>query len=70
LNLEDDAIDAIRTYATRNQISLGAAASLLIRRGACYQLPVRKRNGLPVFEVPDGFPVIATEQVSELLDEE
>jgi hypothetical protein len=53
-----------------NQLSLGRAASELIRRGACYQLATRKFNGLPVFDAPDDFPAISTERVRELLDEE
>jgi hypothetical protein len=70
LSLEDDAIKAIRTHARTSQLSMGRAASELIRRGACYQLGTRKLNGLPVFEAPDDFPAISTERVRELLDEE
>jgi hypothetical protein len=70
LSLEDDAMAAVHAYARVNRQSLGKAASELIRRGARYQLTTRKRNGIPVFEVPEDFPVITTEQVRELLDEE
>jgi hypothetical protein len=42
----------------------------LIRRGFRYQLGTRKVNGVPVFEVPDDFPMLTTERVRELLDEE
>jgi hypothetical protein len=70
LSLEDDAIDVIRAHARTSQLSMGRAASELIRRGACYQLATRKLNGLPVFEAPDDFPAISTERVRELLDEE
>jgi hypothetical protein len=68
--LEDDAIQAVRAHARTNQLSMGRAASELIRRGACYQLATRKLNGLPVFDAPDDFPAISTERVRELLDEE
>ena len=68
--MADDATEAIRAYARRSRLSLGKAASELIRRGARYQLAVRKRNGFPVFDVPDDFPVITSERVRELLDEE
>lgn len=68
--LEDDAMKAIQAYARCNRLSLGKAASELIRRGTKYQLETRKRNGLPVFEVPDGFPAITTDRVRQLLDEE
>jgi hypothetical protein len=70
LALEDDAIKAIRAHARTNKLSMGRAASELIRRGACYQLGTRKLNGLPVFDAPDDFPAITTERVRELLDEE
>ena len=70
ITLEDDAMDAIATYAQIQSISLGKAASELIRRGSGYRLGTRKINGLPVFEVPDHFPRITTEQVRQLLDEE
>ena len=68
--LEDDAMAAIERYAKNNGISLGKAASELVRRGVRYQLGTKKRNGVPVFDVPEEFPVITTERVRELLDEE
>jgi len=61
---------AIERYAKNNGISLGKAASELVRRGARYQLGTKERNGIPVFDVPEEFPVITTERVRELLDEE
>jgi hypothetical protein len=70
LSLEDDAIEAIQSYARQNRLSLGKAASELVRRGARYQLGIKMLNGLPVFDVPDDFPTITTEQVRELLNEE
>ena len=70
LSLEDDAMKAVQAYARSGQISLGKAASELIRRGFRYQLGTTKINGLPVFDVPDDFPVLTTERVRELLDEE
>ena len=70
LALEDDAIKAVRAHARTNKLSMGKAASELIRRGVCYQLGTRKLNGLPVFDAPDDFPAITSERVRELLDEE
>lgn len=70
ISLEDDAVDAIRAYAKWRRVSFGAAASELVRRGARYQVGIRKVNGLPVLNVPDDFPVITTEQVKELSNEE
>jgi hypothetical protein len=70
LALEDDAVQAIQALARANGSSLGKAASELIRRGARYQLRLKRVNGFPVVDVPDDFPVITSEQVRELLDEE
>ena len=61
---------AIRAYARTHQLSFGEAASELIRRGIRYQLGTSKRNGLPVLDAPDDFPVLTTKRVRELLDEE
>ena len=69
LSLEDDAIRAVRAHARTNQLSMGRAASELIRRGVCYQLGTRKLNGLPVFDAPDDYPAVTTERVRELMDD-
>ncbi len=63
-------MSAIQAYARGNGISMGKAASELIRRGYRYQLPTTERNGLPVFDVPEEFPLLTTQHVRELLDEE
>jgi len=63
-------VEAIAAYAKGQSISLGKAASELIRRGSNYRIGIRRINGLPVFDVPDHFPKITAGQVRELLDEE
>ena len=70
LSLENDAVKELRTYAKRRRLSLGKAASELIRRGSQFQLQTRKVNGLTVFNVPDDFPIVTSEMVKKLLDEE
>lgn len=70
LALEDDAVKVIQAYARSRRLSMGKAASELVRRGIRYQIGTRKVNGLPVFDAPDDFPRITTDQVRELLDEE
>jgi len=70
ISLEDDALKAIQAYARSHHLSLGKAASELVRRGIRYQIGTRKVNGIPVFDAPDSFPRITTEKVRELLDEE
>ena len=44
LLLEDDAVEAIQAYAKSRRLSLGKAASELVRRGARYQVKTRKMN--------------------------
>ena len=61
---------AIQAYAHDHGISLGRAASELIRRGARYHLGTRQRNGIPVFDVPEDFPAVTSDQVRESLNEE
>jgi hypothetical protein len=61
---------AVRAHARTNKLSMGRAASELIRRWVRNRLGTRKLNGLPVFDAPDDFPAITTERVRELLDEE
>jgi hypothetical protein len=70
LAVEDDAFETLRTYAKSNRVSLGKAASELIRRGGRYQLGIKRVNGFPVLDAPDDFPAITTKQVLDLLDEE
>lgn len=70
LALDDDAMKTIQAYARAHRLSLGKAASELIRRGLNYQLATRKLNGVPVFEAPDDFPLVTSERVREILNEE
>ncbi len=70
LALQDDAVKIIRAHARRRRLSMGKAASELVRRGARYQFGIRMKNGFPVLDVPDDFPIITSERVRELLNEE
>ena len=70
LHLEDDALRAIKVFARTHRISLGKAASELIRRGTRYQLATRRVNGLPVLEAPEYFQTITSEQVRDRLSEQ
>jgi hypothetical protein len=70
LALDDDAIAAIKAFGRGHRLSLGKAASELIRRGCRYQLAIKKIDGFPVFDAPPDFPAVTTERIRELLDEE
>jgi hypothetical protein len=70
LAMEDDALELLRAYAKKHGISLGHAASDLIRNGSRYQLTTKRVNGLTVFNVPSDFPLVTDDLVSRLRDEE
>jgi hypothetical protein len=70
ITLDDDAESAIRAYSKIHNVSRGAAASELIRRGTQYRIPIKYMNGLAVFNVPPGFPVVTNSQVKQALEEE
>ncbi len=63
-------MEILRGVAERRGVSLGEAASDLIRKGSRYQLATKRVNGLPVFEVPADFPVVTDEMVRNALEEE
>ena len=70
LQLEDDALREIRAYAKERSLSLGQAASELIRRGSRFSIGYTLRKGVPVFDVPGDFPVVTGEDIKRALDEE
>lgn len=70
LSLEADVRKAVVAYAKFRRLSLGKAASELIRRGTRYQLGIKKVNGMPVLDAPDDFPLITAGRVRELFEEE
>lgn len=65
LNIEDDALSAIRKYAETCGISLGRAASDLVRRGAESVPRFRTKNGWVVFDLPAGTPTLTDETLDE-----
>jgi hypothetical protein len=69
LSLDENAMEILRTHAERRGVSLGEAASDLIRNGSRYQISTRRVNGLAVFEVPADFPLITAEPVRLTEDE-
>ncbi len=66
LNLDDDVFEVVKRYAESRSVSIGKAASDLVRRGVTASHPTRKVNGLLVFDLPSDSPVVTSEQVKEL----
>jgi hypothetical protein len=69
LRVDDDAYAQVVRFAQRHSISLGEAASALIRCGADAPLRYQLVNGLPIIDLPPGAPPISSEHVRRLLDE-
>jgi hypothetical protein len=70
LNLDDNALRLLREYSHTRLLSLGKAASELIRLGAKAPLQMELVNGFCSFILPKGGRKITTEQVRRLLEEE
>ena len=65
LNIEDEALALIKTYAKDRRISLGQAASDLVHRGAEGLPKFRTRNGWAIVELPPGSPAITHEALEK-----
>lgn len=70
LALDDDAFLIIREYASSRSMSLGKAASELVRRGLHTKPPTKKVNGLVVFDLPEDCPAVNSSDVRQLMDDD
>jgi hypothetical protein len=66
INLDDDVLQVVKRYAEARSLALGKAVSQLVRRGLDAPLKTRTVNGLVIFDLPAGGPVVTTEQVKKL----
>jgi hypothetical protein len=69
LTIEDDAFATAQAYARARSLKLGQAVSDLIRRGSAQALPIKRRGGVWVFELPPETPAVSSRDVRRLLDE-
>jgi hypothetical protein len=70
LNIDDDVLEILRSYAKSRSISLGKAASELVRRGLNGPVETRMVNGFHTFVLPKTSPTITSEHVKRLLEDE
>ena len=72
LNVDDDILEVAKDIANIHRISVGRALSDLARRGLRTPIGMRKDpvSGFWVFDVPDDAPVITTEAVQRVIDQE
>jgi hypothetical protein len=69
LNLDDDVVEAVKAYSENHCVSLGKAASDLLRKGLAFRTPTKIVNGLVVFDLPPGSPPVTTELIKRLESE-
>ncbi len=70
LNLDDDALQVAKALAAREQCSLGAVVSEMIRRSVePNAVEGKERNGIPLFPVSAKAKLVTPEIIAELLDE-
>jgi hypothetical protein len=70
VSLEDDVIQIVRDYAVARNLDLDTALSVLVRKGIESPLSVRLANRLHVADLPADSPVVTSERVKEVMDEE
>lgn len=68
VNIEDDVLIRLKQFANRRSLSLGQAASHLIRRGLDSPIQTRSMNGLQVLILPEDSPSVGCSRVKALLD--
>jgi hypothetical protein len=63
LNIDDESLNLARELAEARGISLGDAASFLMRRGLAVFPPHQERNGFALFNVDTGTPPFGPEDI-------
>jgi hypothetical protein len=69
LAIDDDVLDRVKEYAEERNLSIGKAASDLIRRGISRPMTLQYVDGLYLPVLPADSPVVTTKRVRELEDE-
>lgn len=69
LNLEDDVVEYVTAQARLRGVSLGKAATDLIRRGMEAPARTETKDGLTMFRLPPDTPEVTTELVKRLENE-
>ena len=69
LAIDDDVLEQVKEYAEERNLSIGRAASDLIRRGISRPMTLQYVDGLYLPVLPVDSPVVTTKRVRELEDE-
>lgn len=70
LNIEDEALSALRKYAEKRKFSMGRAASDLILLGAEALPKFKMKNGFALLELPPGSPPLTLETLKKWENED
>jgi hypothetical protein len=70
VNLPDDVLDVIRSFADAKGIALGDAVAELVRKGLRPDAPPRDDSVFPCFTVPEGAAPITLERTLAAEDDE
>ncbi len=70
LSIDDDVLEAVKRHAAGRSVSLGEAASELLRRALRAECPTADVNGLRVFDPGPASALVRAEAIERLLDEE
>jgi hypothetical protein len=70
LDIDSDVLDAARSLARQESISIGSAVSRLARRGLGTTRDVDYRGEFPSFLVAEGVSTFGTDDVKRALEEE
>jgi hypothetical protein len=66
VNLDDDILQLVKSYAEAHSVAMGKALSELVRRGVGAPPRTRKVNGLVIFDLPEDTKPLTSEQVKKL----
>lgn len=69
LAIDDDVLEQVKEYAESRKMSVGKAASTLIRRGISRPLMLKCVDGLYLPVLPEDTPILTTKRLLELDDE-
>lgn len=63
LTLDDDVLEQVKTYALERNVSIGKAASDLIRRGNSRPLALKCVDGIYLPVLPEDTPILTTKRL-------
>ena len=70
LNIDDDVLEILKSYAEIRSVGLGRAASELMRRGLNAPVETRMVNGFCAVVLPKDAAKVTSEHVKHLLEDE